>query len=77
MNPPCHSLVRSIDHLMDLFKSYLPCTLFSNSLWLHRTKCACLIKKVVSPMLQANLNEIDGIPYTLLIDKSNELVPTF
>ena len=31
---------------------------------MHRTKCACLIKTVISSaLLEANMSEIDGIPF--------------
>lgn len=73
-----HSAIRSVDHLWELLK-----TLSKegnnisplNKLKLHRTKCACIIKKVIGPSLLENL--IDDITKTtklsVIVDESTDI----
>uniref|UniRef100_A0A915K112 HAT C-terminal dimerisation domain-containing protein n=1 Tax=Romanomermis culicivorax TaxID=13658 RepID=A0A915K112_ROMCU len=53
-----HNSLRTIDHLGDLIKNLFPDDYNANKLKLHRTKCAALIVKVLSPSLRAELLDI-------------------
>uniref|UniRef100_A0A915JI52 DUF4371 domain-containing protein n=1 Tax=Romanomermis culicivorax TaxID=13658 RepID=A0A915JI52_ROMCU len=67
--------VRTIDHLGDLIKNLFPDDYNANKLKLHRTKCAALIVKVLSPSLRAEL--LDDVcqseHFSLIIDECTDV----
>ena len=73
----CHSSIRSIDHLTDLVKSYLPSASPYETICLHRTKCTCIIKRVISPSLfQSLVKDLKNTPFTIMVDESTDVACT-
>ena len=70
----CHSSIRSIDHLTDFVKSYLPSASSSETIRRHRTKCTCIIKRVISPSLfQSLVKDLKNTPFTIMVDESTDV----
>ena len=73
----CHSSIRSIDHLTDFVKSYLPSPSPSESIRLHRTKCTCIIKRVISlSLFQSLAKGLKNTPFTIMVDESTDVACT-
>lgn len=72
----CHCSVKSVNHQTELIAEYGKGSILDN-VKLHRTKCMCLIKNVVSVALfEELLEDIRGAKYSLLIDESTDISVT-
>lgn len=70
----CHTSVKSIDHLSELLNTAMPSTSTCDPIKLHRTKCTCLIKKVIAPTyLKALVSDMKDSPFSLIIDESTDI----
>lgn len=73
VNIACHGAIRSVDHLCEFFTKHGQGSTLGN-LKLHRTKCAQVIRKVVSPEMKKDLLEdLKDKPYALLVDESTDV----
>lgn len=72
----CHCSVRSVKYQTELFAEYGKGSVLEN-VKLHRTKCMCLIKNVVSAALfEELLDDLRDARYSLLIDESTDVSVT-
>lgn len=69
----CHTALRTIDHLTDMINELGENSIFG-SMRLHRTKCVCLIKNVISPALKLELKKaVSGKKFVLMVDESTDV----
>ena len=65
----CHSSVNSVEHLGEIVQDS-----FHGDFRLHRTKCAALIRNVISPECKKELlTDLKGMPFSLIIDESTDV----
>lgn len=79
-----HTSIRSVDHLSEIFVNFTQRISASSStcnsvrdqetIRLHRTKCAAIIRNVIGPSLLEDLiNDIGTSPFSLIVDESTDV----
>jgi len=69
----CHTSIRAVDHLGEWIRQRGAGSTLGN-LRLHRTKCASLIRNVLSPALKDQLKKAaGGKKFTLVVDESTDV----
>ena len=69
----CHSAIIAVDHLGEIIVQHSTGSKLEK-MKLHRTKCSCLIKNVISPALYEDLcHDMAGKKYCVLLDESTDV----
>ena len=73
----CHSAIQSVDHFNDFLKKKYGENSTAGNVRLRRSKCAALIKNVVTSAFKKEMiNELNCKPYALLIDEFTDVGTT-
>jgi len=67
----CHCTVRTIDHLSEVMVAHGHGSTLEH-IKLHRSKCACLIKNIISSALKTDIDDFQNKKYAIITDGSTD-----
>ena len=66
----CHCVIRTVDHLSEIMIAHWHGSTLEH-IKLHRSKCACLIKNIISSALKTDLTDnFQNKKYAIILDES-------
>jgi hypothetical protein len=69
----CHCAIRRVDHLSEIVIAHGHGSTLEH-IKLHRSKCACLIKNIISPALKNDLiDDLQNKKYAIILDESTDI----
>jgi len=69
----CHCAIRTVDHLNEIMVAHGHGSALEH-IKLHRSKCACLIKNILSPALKTNLiDDFQNKKYAIILNESTDI----
>jgi hypothetical protein len=69
----CRCAIRAVDHLSEIMVAHGHGSTLEH-IKLHRSKCACLIKNIISPALKTDLiDDFQNKQYTIILDESTSI----
>ena len=67
----CHCAVSTVDHLDEIVVAHEHGSTLEH-IKLHRSKCACLIKNIISPALKTDIDDFQNKKYAIITDESTD-----
>jgi hypothetical protein len=69
----CHCAIRAVDHLGEIMAAHGHGSMLQQ-IKLHRSKCAWLIKNIISPALKTDLIvDFQNKKYAIILDESTDI----
>jgi hypothetical protein len=69
----CHCAIRTVEHLSEIMTARGHGSTLEN-IQLHRSKCAWLIKNIISPALKTDLiDDFQNKKYAIILDESTDI----
>jgi hypothetical protein len=69
----CHCAIRTVDHVSEIMIAHWHGSTLEH-MKLHRSKCACLIKNIISPALKTDLiDDFQNKKYAIILDESTDI----
>jgi hypothetical protein len=69
----CHCAISTVDHLSEIMTAHGHGSILEH-IKLHRSKCACLNKNIISPALKTDLiDDFQTKKYAIILDESTEI----
>jgi hypothetical protein len=69
----CHCAIHAVHHLSEIMTAHGHRSTLQH-IKLHRSKCACLIKNIISPALKTDLiDDFQNKKYDIILDESTDI----